>query len=77
MIIWRSTTDLASWKKRGSTLFNVSLKQWQDNQITSEQYADILEKQVLPPWRAEREAMEKLKVSRDQAATKRLLDEYR
>jgi rhomboid protease GluP len=67
---------LAVMEEKGLNLFNVSLKQWQDNQITSEQYADILEKQVLPPWRAEREAMEKLKVSRDQAATKRLLAEY-
>ena len=52
------------------------MKQWQANQITSQQYADTLEKQILPQWRAEREGMEKLKVPQDQAATKRLLDEY-
>jgi hypothetical protein len=57
-------------------LFNASMKQWQANQITPQKYADILEKQILPQWRAEREAIEKLKVSQDQAATKRLLVEY-
>jgi len=44
--------------------------------LTSQQYADTLEKQILPQWRVEREAMERLKVSQDQAATKRLLVEY-
>jgi len=68
--------QLAAMEEQAIDLFNTSVKQWQASQITSEQYADILEKQILPPWRAEREAMEKLKVSRDQAASKRLLVEY-
>ena len=63
-------------EEKAIDLFNTSVKQWQASQITSEQYADILEKQILPPWRAERAAMEKLKVSRDQATRKRLLVEY-
>lgn len=67
---------LAAVEEKDLELFNASLKQWQANQITSLQYADILEKQVLPTWRAEREAMQKLKVPHDQAAIKRLLDEY-
>jgi rhomboid protease GluP len=67
---------LATMEEKSVALFNVSMKQWQANQITSQQYADILEKQVLPQWRAEREAVEKLKVSQDQAARKRLLVEY-
>ena len=57
-------------------LFNASLKQWKGNQITDQQYADILEKQVLPQWRREREALENLRVSQDQAARNRLLVEY-
>ncbi len=67
---------LAAMEEKDIELFNASMKQWQANQITSPQYADTLEKQILPPWRAEREAMQKLKVPHDQAATKRLLDEY-
>lgn len=67
---------LAAMEEKDIELFNTSMKQWQANQITSPQYADTLEKQILPPWRAEREAMQKLKVPHDQAATKRLLDEY-
>lgn len=67
---------LAAMEEKAIDLFNTSVKQWQASQITSEQYADILERQILPPWRAEREAMEELKVSRDQTARKRLLVEY-
>jgi len=67
---------LATMEEKDLALFTASLKQWQANQITPQQYADILEKQILPPWRAERESMEKLKVSQDQAAMNRLLVEY-
>jgi rhomboid protease GluP len=68
--------QLAAMEEKDIALVTASLKQWQAGQINSQQYADILEKQVLPPWRAEREALEKLHVSRDQAARKRLLVEY-
>src|SRR5262249_34574726 len=67
---------LAGMEEKDIELFNASLKQFQAGQINSQQYADILEKQVLPPWRTEREAMEKLNVPRDQATRKRLLVEY-
>lgn len=66
----------AAIEEKDIQLFNASLKQWQGKQITDQQYADILEKQILPEWRAEREAMEKLRVSPDQAARNRLLVEY-
>src|SRR5262249_16023622 len=54
---------LAEYKRLGAmeeeviALFNASLKQFQAGQINSQQYADILEKEILPPWRAERQAM--------------------
>jgi rhomboid protease GluP len=67
---------LATMEEKDIELFNASVKQWQANEITDQQYADILEKQILPQWRSEREAMERLKVSQDQAARKRLLVEY-
>ena len=67
---------LAAVEDKDMELFNASRGQWQAAQITSQQYADVLEKQVLPPWRGERESMERLKVSQDQVRTKRLLVEY-
>jgi rhomboid protease GluP len=67
---------LTTIEEKDIDLFNASLKQWESNQLTNQQYADILEKQILPQWRAEREAVEKLKVSHDQAARNRLLVEY-
>src|SRR5262249_7219365 len=67
---------LAAMEEKDIALFNASLKQFQAGQINSQQYADILETQILPPWRAERQAMAKLNVSQDQAANKRLLLEY-
>ena len=67
---------LAALEEKDIELFNTSMKQWQSNQITNQQYADILEKQILPQWRAEREAVERLKVPKDQATRNRLLVEY-
>lgn len=67
---------LATVEEKASELYNSSAKQWGTGKITDEQYADILEKQILPPWRAEREAMEKLKVPREQAARQKILVEY-
>jgi len=67
---------LAAMEEKQIELVNTSVKQWQAGQINSQQYADILEKQILPSWRAEREAMEKLNVSEEHAARKCLLVEY-
>ena len=66
----------AAVEEKDIDLFNASMKQWQANQITNQQYADILEKQILPQWRAEREAVERLNVPKDQVARNRLLVEY-
>jgi hypothetical protein len=67
---------LGDVEEKAVNLYNASSKQWTAGKISEEQYADILEKQVLPPWTAEREAMEKLKVSRDIAERHGLLVEY-
>ena len=67
---------LATMEGKDIRLFNESLRRWQAKQITDEQYADILEQQILPPWRDERQAMEKLRVAREQTAKKQLLLEY-
>ena len=67
---------LAAIEEKSIDLFNASSKQWQSKQITNQQYADILEKQILPPWSTEREAVEKLKVSHDLTSKNRLMVEY-
>ena len=67
---------LATIDKEDLELFNSSLKRWQVHQITDQQYADILEKQILPRWRTEREAMEKLRVSPDLTDRNQLLVRY-
>lgn len=67
---------LSAMEEQDIALVNASAKRFQADEINRLQYADILEKQVLPPWSAEREAMEKLNVSQDQAARKGLLVEY-
>jgi rhomboid protease GluP len=67
---------LAAIEEKSIDLSNASAKQWQSKQITNQQYADILEKQILPQWSAEREAVEKLKVSHDLTSKNRLMVEY-
>lgn len=67
---------VAEVEEKAIELYNSSTKQWETGKITEEQYADILEKQILPPWRTESEAMEKLRVSREQAAEQQVLVEY-
>jgi hypothetical protein len=42
-------------------LYNASVNKWKADQLSSEDFARILEKQLLPPWRAEREAFLRLK----------------
>lgn len=83
MIVLPKPDDYLAEYKRLSTieekdidLFNASLKQWQGKQLTNQQYADILEKQILPSWSAEREAVQNLKVSHDRASGNKLLVEY-
>lgn len=67
---------LAPVEDKAIDLFNSSTEQWKADKLTDQQYTDVLEKQILPPWRAEREALEKLKVSQDQVARQRLLLDY-
>lgn len=66
----------AAVEKTALELYNSSLNQWKAGQLNNQQYADILEKQILPPWRSERERVENLKVSQDQAARHRLFVAY-
>jgi len=58
-------------------LFNSSNKQWKADQLTDQQYTDIIENKILPPWRAERQAVASLKaLPPDQATQAHLLLDY-
>lgn len=41
-------------------LYNDSLKKWKSHQLSDEQFAGLIEKQILPRWRADRDAVAKL-----------------
>jgi hypothetical protein len=43
------------------SLFKTSSEKWKANQLSNQQFADIVEQQILPSWRAEREAVANLK----------------
>jgi len=51
---------LANIEEKSVDLFNSSTNKWKAHQLSNEQYADIVEKQILPAWIAEREALAKL-----------------
>jgi rhomboid protease GluP len=58
----RSEQDrYAAIESKAIDLYNASLKQWKADKLSSEGFADVLDKQVLPPWNAELNAMLKLK----------------
>jgi Zn-dependent protease with chaperone function len=41
--------------------YNDALKQWQDRQIDQQRFLDILEREILPPWRATRQHLMQMK----------------
>lgn len=51
----------ADTEDKDISLFNASSQKWKENQLSNQQLADIVEQQILPNWRAEREAVAKLK----------------
>jgi rhomboid protease GluP len=51
----------AGTESKSISLLNASSERWKANQLSDQQFADIIEQQILPPWRAEREAIASLK----------------
>jgi len=43
------------------SLFKASSEKWKANQLSNQQFADLVEQQILPNWRAERESVANLK----------------
>ncbi len=58
-------------------LYNSSIEQWKDGKITDEQFLNVLDNQVLAPWKQERQAMASLShLPSDQARMARSLIHY-
>ncbi len=52
---------VADADEKALTLYNASLDKWKAKQLTDQQFEDIIEKQIIPPYHAERESLAKLK----------------
>jgi len=52
---------LTATEEQALSQFNASSRKWKANQLSNQQFADILEQQILPGWRAERGAVANLK----------------
>jgi rhomboid protease GluP len=52
---------LTETEQKALSQFNASSEKWKANQLSNPQFADIIELQILPSWRAEREAVANLK----------------
>jgi rhomboid protease GluP len=51
---------LAVTEDNSLALFNSSADKWKARQLSDQQFTDTIEQQILPQWRAERDAMAKL-----------------
>jgi len=68
---------LADMEEKSIDLFNSSSEKWKAHQLSDAQYADIVEKQILPKWIAERDALNKLQqIPPGQAKLKTSLLQY-
>jgi hypothetical protein len=47
-------------EEKSLALFNSSLEKWKAEQITDPQLLNIVQHQILPEWRSERQSLEKL-----------------
>lgn len=52
---------LVSVEKKAIDLYDDTEKKWKSNQISQQQFADVVEQQILPKWKAEREAITNLR----------------
>jgi rhomboid protease GluP len=51
---------LAKVEKAATDRFNASIEKSKAGKLTDQQFADVLEKEIIPPWRSERETFSKL-----------------
>jgi rhomboid protease GluP len=57
-------------------LFNESLESLKADKMTDAQFADVIEKKLLPPWNAERDRLAKLHLTEHQAEFNKMLVSY-
>ncbi|HXP43716.1 MAG TPA: rhomboid family intramembrane serine protease [Candidatus Acidoferrales bacterium] len=58
-------------------LFNSSLGKWKSDQLTDQQFLNIVEQEVLPPWRTERNSLARLnRLSKEQTQLASSLVQY-
>jgi membrane associated rhomboid family serine protease len=67
---------MASTESHAQTIFNAALAQLKSHAISNGQFADILERQVLPPWDAVQTSLRGLTVSDGRAELVRKAAEY-
>jgi rhomboid protease GluP len=51
----------ADTEDKSISQFNASMEKWKSHQLSDQQFADIIEQQILPKWQAERKAVANLK----------------
>lgn len=74
---WKAEIQgLSKVEQKTLALFNDSVKKLNAHEIKAAEFNQIIEKQVLPPWKAERERLSRLKVADDQRSTSAQLVEY-
>jgi rhomboid protease GluP len=52
---------MSEMEEKALALYNSSVDKWNADQLTAAQFLDVVEHQILPPWRTERESLQKLK----------------
>jgi hypothetical protein len=75
---WRAevTDRFAPLEKKSLALFNDALTKLKASQITEADFSQTVDKQILPPWNAERDRLAKLKLAKDHKAFAAMLVEY-
>jgi membrane associated rhomboid family serine protease len=68
---------MSEMEEKALALYNSSVENWNTNQLTDPQFLGVVEHQILPPWRAERESLQKLEgLSKEQTVLTSSLVRY-
>jgi len=74
---WRSDLNrLIPLDARSQRIYAESVRKVQSHQMSAAEFGAVIDKQILPPWNAERENLTKLKVSKQQRVIADQLVEY-
>jgi rhomboid protease GluP len=74
---WRSDLSrLIPLDAKNQGIYNEAMRRMQLHQMNVAQFAAVIDKQILPPWNAERESLSKLKLSKQQRVIADQLVQY-